>query len=183
MPRCRFHDDRSNFTVRLIFAHLFGLQYSELEFFNAQLNVRRQVMNLDVNLTLKIAELAFNLLGWAILASVHSMFAWGGQHWVMFVMVTSWLITLALLVLEKTKYFYNRKVSLVYAVTAALLYVTAAIVQCVNADRWRSWTVVVVGVVYQRQAVAAAFAVVTAIIYCVDAIMTFKGQHIQVAVK
>ncbi|XP_066297139.1 uncharacterized protein [Branchiostoma lanceolatum] len=101
----------------------------------------------------------------------------------MFVMVTCWLISLTLLILEKTKLFSNRKVNVVYAVTAALLYVTAAIVQCVNADRWRSLAALVVGVVYQRQAAAAAFAVVTAIFYCVDAILTFKDRHIQVAVK
>ncbi|XP_078681853.1 uncharacterized protein LOC144916594 isoform X1 [Branchiostoma floridae x Branchiostoma belcheri] len=125
----------------------------------------------------------FGLLGWTVLSSVHSMFAWGGQHWVMFVLVTCWFSTLTLLILEKAEYFSNRKVNLVYAVTAALLHVIAAVVQCANADRWRSWTVLGVAVIYQRQAVAATFAVLTAIAYCVDAILTFKDRHIQVAVK
>ncbi|XP_078681854.1 uncharacterized protein LOC144916594 isoform X2 [Branchiostoma floridae x Branchiostoma belcheri] len=140
-------------------------------------------MKIDVNLALKIAELVFGLLGWTVLSSVHSMFAWGGQHWVMFVLVTCWFSTLTLLILEKAEYFSNRKVNLVYAVTAALLHVIAAVVQCANADRWRSWTVLGVAVIYQRQAVAATFAVLTAIAYCVDAILTFKDRHIQVAVK
>ncbi|XP_078665245.1 myelin and lymphocyte protein-like [Branchiostoma floridae x Branchiostoma belcheri] len=143
-------------------------------------------MAADMNLVLKVLELIFGLIAWALLASVHGFWAWGGQHWVMFVLVTCWVVTLLLLILNKAGVFSNDTVDVIYAVLAALCYITAAIVQCVNADRHNYWHGHHWGwgsPVFDRHAASAAFAVFTCILYIIDAVMTFKGKGKQILPK
>ncbi|XP_019622182.1 PREDICTED: uncharacterized protein LOC109468374 [Branchiostoma belcheri] len=125
-----------------------------------------------VNILVKLFELMLGIVAWAVLATVHGTFSgmWWGQHYVMAACVTSWLITLVLLVLAGSGKFSNDTLNLVYGFLAAIAYVAAAVIQCWNANRnyGRAYSV------YERHIISASFTVGTAAVYCADLILMLK---------
>ncbi|XP_035671115.1 uncharacterized protein LOC118412393 [Branchiostoma floridae] len=125
-----------------------------------------------VNILVKLMELVFGIVAWAVLATVHGTFAgmWWGQHYVMAACVTCSLATLLLMVLAGSGKFSNDTVNLVYGILAAAAYVAAAVIQCWNANRnyGRAYTI------YERHIISASFAVGTAVVYCADLLLMLK---------
>ncbi|CAH1250176.1 CMTM8 [Branchiostoma lanceolatum] len=128
---------------------------------------------------LKILQLFFGLITWACVASYPYRYysLGGGQHWVMFVAVTCWIVTLLLVIFYSTS-LYKRIalpwlfLELVYGAAATLLYLIAFAVQAgTTHTRYQfansNW--------YNTYAAAAAFALFTTICYAVDAFLAFRN--------
>ncbi|XP_019620877.1 PREDICTED: plasmolipin-like [Branchiostoma belcheri] len=127
---------------------------------------------------LKVVELLFGLIVWACVASYTYA---GGQHWVMFVAVTSWLFTLlyfifCLLSLRESmpviSGFNWNLIETVYSVVVTFLYFIAA---CVQAGTTGVGGNSLVRGHYSTYAAAAAFAFLVTIAYGVDAFFAFQS--------
>ncbi|KAI8506878.1 hypothetical protein Bbelb_153170 [Branchiostoma belcheri] len=136
---------------------------------------------------LKICELFFGLITWACVATYpYQLYAGGlgaGQHWVMFVAVTTWLITLILFILFVLSVPSNVPVlsglpwpfiEMAYNGGASVLYFLAACVQAgTTATRYAGSNV------YTTYAAAAAFAFFTTVAYVADAFFAFQAWRSQ----
>ncbi|CAH1250173.1 CMTM8 [Branchiostoma lanceolatum] len=128
---------------------------------------------------LKVVELLFGLIVWACVASY--VYA-GGQHWVMFVAVTSWLFTLlyfifCLLSLRDSmpivSTFNWNLIETVYSAIVTFLYFIAACVQAGTTGVGGN-SFMATGH-YSTYAAAAAFAFLVTIAYGVDTFFAFQS--------
>ncbi|XP_035662383.1 plasmolipin-like [Branchiostoma floridae] len=128
---------------------------------------------------LKVVELLFGLIVWACVASY--VYA-GGQHWVMFVAVTSWLFTLLLFIfcllslrdtMPVVSGFNWNLIEMVYAAVVTFCYFIAACVQAGTTGVGGN-TFMARGH-YSTYAAAAAFAFLVTIAYGVDLFFAFQS--------